>query len=84
MNEHYYPSDNTSSAIRNENSNRGFHNARRKLTKRMMKPVEWNDMKFESLSALGRYLGYDGAANLGARIRDKKLIKGHLGEYVSL
>ena len=53
------------------------------INKRQCKPVCWNGIEFESLAKLGRYLGCSNSGYIGHYIKQKKLIKGHLAEFIT-
>ena len=57
--------------------------AQKAVNKRFCKPVRWNGIEFESITKLGIHLGYWNAGNIGHYIKHKKLLKGHLAEFIT-
>ena len=55
----------------------------KEVNKRQRKPVRWNGIEFESITKLGSHLGFYNAGNIGHYIKNKKLLKGHLAEFIT-
>lgn len=61
---------------------KNFYSARRKIMKeKIMKPVRWNGLEFESAAALGRHLR-SGIHDISGYIRRKRKLRGHVPVYI--
>lgn len=65
-----------------ETMQRDFHSNRRKIYKRIMKPVRWNGQDFESGRALLRHLKLEMHTSIAQYIKGGKPLKGHVPEYI--
>lgn len=61
-------------------ADRDWNESRRKVYKKISKPVKWNGETFESIRALARFHGEFTGSNIHRAIREKRPYRGHMVE----
>lgn len=65
-----------------ESIERSYNECRRKVYKKIRKPVEWNGQRFESMAALGRHLKLSQSSTVSYYIRNKWKLKGFVPKII--